>query len=202
MTTLRSTILALGLLAGLVGCTTPTENSTETDLDPTGEAVPDPMVRKPWTTTFSEPALLFANTVHIEGPRGLMDHFAARTVDEYHSYAAETLPEGFRQVFRVERPEAGVELRAYLDALEIVVIDELVVLERPGEHDVIVRAVGEVYWRETNSGREQRAAQLSLSGPVEETGPYVPPTEERSGDSDLSELGTVDTAPSSDIEEN
>ncbi len=200
MITLRFSFLALGLLAGFASCTTPTENSTEAGLDPTGEAVPDPMVRKPWTTTFTEPALLFANTVEIEGPRGLMDHFAARTIDEYHSYAAETLPEGFRQVFRVERPESGVELRAYLDALEIVVIDELVVLERPGEHDVVVRAVGEVYWRETNSGREQRAAQLSLSGPVEESGPYVPTDPNRSAESDLSDLGSAGS--STDVEEN
>lgn len=177
MNTLRHSLLALGLLAGLVGCTTTTEKSEGTVLDLGDGAVPDPMVRKPWTTTFTEPALLFANTVHIEGPRGLMDHFAARTVDEYHSYAAETLPEGFRQVYRVERPESGVELRAYLDALEIVVIDKLVVLERPGEHDVLVRAEGEVFWRETNSGREQRAAQLSLSGPVEALAPYSAPPE-------------------------
>ena len=47
---------------------------------------------------------------------------------------------------------------------------ELVVVERPGELDVTVVAEGEVYWRETASGRERRAASLTLEGPVGEPG--------------------------------
>lgn len=162
---LRRTLPLLAL--ALAACTAPTREAQPPTVDPAAEPeVPDPLVRRPWTTSFQEPALLFADRVRIEGPRGLLDHFAARTVDEYHGYDAETRPEGFVQSFTVSRPEAGVELRAYLDALELVVLEALVVVERPGDLDVSVVAEGDVYWRETASGREQRAARLVLEGGV------------------------------------
>ena len=154
--------------AALVSCTSTGDADTqETSID---SGPPSPLVQHAWTTEFEQPTLLFADRVYIEGPRGLLDHFAARAVEEYHSYEAETVPDGFRQTYKVVRPTAGVELRAYLDALELVVMNDLVVIERPGELDVVVRATGNVYWRNSSTGEEHRASQLNFTGVIEAPG--------------------------------
>ncbi|MFT7486327.1 MAG: hypothetical protein ACI9F9_002182 [Candidatus Paceibacteria bacterium] len=154
-------ILATLLLAA---CTSAPEHE---DLVPQVENVAsEPIMPRAWTTAFREPALLFADQVYIEGPRGLLDHFAARVEDGFHSYQAETLPEGFKQTFRVIDSGGDVELRGYLDAFELVVIQKLEVIEKPGKLDVLVRATGNVYWRDSATGRDHRATQLSFDGPI------------------------------------
>ncbi len=163
---LTTVTLASSLLCVLLSaCTAPTGEGVVPAHIPAD--VPDPLRPSAWTSAFREPALLFADTITIEGPRGLLDHFAARSVLQYHAYEAETLPEGFRQTFTVRSPDAGVELRGYLDALEVVALQQLIVIEKPGELDVLVSASGNVYWRESATGREQRAPVLSFVGPID-----------------------------------
>lgn len=165
--------LFLGSALALGSCVTVDESgdSTDSSMQPELREPPKP---RPWTATFRAPALLIANNVYIEGPQGLLDHVATRSVDEFHSYVAETLPEGFRQSYRVLRPEVAVELRSYLDALEIVAFNELVVIEKPGELDVTVRATGDAFWRDTTSGNEKRSFEITLHGPVDRA-PSEPP---------------------------
>lgn len=124
-------------------------------------------VRAPWTEEFREGGLLIADRVWIEGPVGLLQHVATRSVEEYHSYKAETLPEGFRQTYRVRHPEQGMEMRVFLDALKIVVLRELVLTEKPGPLDVHVRAQGDAYWQDPATGAEQRNFEINFVGPVD-----------------------------------
>ncbi len=158
--------LLLGVSLTLGACV-----STDEQGEPTS-AVVDSAPRKapvarPWTQDFREPAMLIANNVYIEGPQGLLDHIATRSLDEFHSYEAKTLPEGFCQTFKVLRPEAGVELRSYLDALELVIFNELIVIEKPGRLNVLVRAQGDAYWRDPVSGKEKRSFEINLEGIIE-----------------------------------
>jgi hypothetical protein len=169
--TLLRTLAAVACAVSLLACTSP----TQLDPGPGGVGVPEGSnelpAPRPWTQAFRSPALVVADSVYVEGPRGLLDHIAARTEDGFHSYVAETLPEGFQQRFEVLRPEAGVELRAYLDAYEIVAFRELIVLERPGELDVLLRASGDTFWRDVTSGAERRGPEFSRVGRIEKVLP-------------------------------
>ncbi|MFT7669435.1 MAG: hypothetical protein ACI8X5_002137 [Planctomycetota bacterium] len=122
--------------------------------------------QRAWTSEFESPALVMGDQVYVEGPKGLLDHFSTRIADEFHFSDTKTLPEGFRQVFTVRDEQAGVEIRAYLDELEIVVFKELIVLERPGDLDVRVSVSGDAYWRSAATSEERRAAQLVFIGKV------------------------------------
>lgn len=169
MTAMRklSPILAASALV-LGACTTTTEQDPG-DGGMVSEGPPVPLVPRPWTVAFRSPALIVAEKVHIEGPRGLLDHVATRAEDGFHSYVAETLPEGFQQRFEVLRPETGVELRAWLDNYEIVVLRELVLLERPGDVEVSLRAEGDAYWRDLAGDAERRGPLLRFTGQVQES---------------------------------
>jgi hypothetical protein len=162
---LAFTTFLLGACLALGACVAVDEEVEPTQAEVKPE-LREPPAPRPWTTDFREPGLLIANKVYIEGPKGLLDHVATRTVDEFHSYEAKTLPEGFRQTFRVLRPEAGVELRTYLDALEVVIFNELILIEKPGKIDVTVRGQGDAYWRDPVSGEEKRSFEISLKGAV------------------------------------
>jgi len=162
--------LAITVLLGVgpifSACAAPEELETSPrTLEPTTEAIVAELPA--WTEEFRSPALLMANRVTIEGPKGLVDHVATRLEPRFHGYAAETLPEGFRQVITSLEPGAGIEIRAYLDAFQVVAFEELVLLERPGQVDVIVRAEGDAYYRDTTSGAEQRGSRLEFRGVVE-----------------------------------
>jgi hypothetical protein len=145
----------------LCACSAPTKSRQSDTPQPLQAPAPEVL---PWTRSFEASALLIADEVRIEGPRGLMDHIATRIEPEYHSYSATTLPEGFQQVFETREEGRGMDLRAYLDGLEVVAFERLVLLERPGDVPVVVEALGEAFWREAATGREQRAATLRFEG--------------------------------------
>lgn len=117
----------------------------------------------PWTSDFQNPALLVADEVHVEGPSGLLEHFALRVEPAFHERNEETTSAGYLQTV-VAQADAPVEIRGYLDRLELAAIRRLTVLERPGDVDVIVEARGDVYWVRTDSGEEQRVPTLRLAG--------------------------------------
>lgn len=147
-------VLALGLLLPLLGCgSTPSEEAFEPELV-------KEMQPLPWPHSFERAALLVADTVMIEGPKGLLDHVALEQDDKLLDYQAETLPEGFRQEVKRKDPSVYVEITAALDALMITALERVVVLERPGKVPVRVVATGSAWWRSTDPAGP-------LSGPVE-----------------------------------
>jgi len=117
----------------------------------------------PWTPSFTRGALLVANEIRVEGPRGLMQHIATRSLDPHHRQTVETIPEGFRQIFEVVNPNAGIEIRSHLDAMQIVAMQRLVVLERPGDVPVTILALGEVYYKRDGAEAVTRAS-LEIQG--------------------------------------
>jgi len=151
----------LALLVLLSACTSdpapdeprssgPAENAARADL--------------PWTLEFMESAVLVAGDVRIEGPPGLLDHFAQLQDPDVHTYRVRTLPEGLLQETTVEQLGSVFPIRCNLDNLNIVAERRLTVLERPGEVPVRVLASGDAYWKRTNSDNERRGEQLELIG--------------------------------------
>jgi len=141
---------------------------------PTYAAAPDPdaprpqdlALARPWCEDFLQPAGLVADTVTIEGPPGLLEHVATSIDPQHHTQNVETVPEGLRQTFEARVPNSQVEIRAWLDQLEIATLQRLVVLERPGGREIIVRATGDAWWKEIEGPGQRRAAQLELRGLV------------------------------------
>ncbi|MDP6539584.1 MAG: hypothetical protein QF903_11415 [Planctomycetota bacterium] len=117
-----------------------------------------------WPDTFTEPAVLIADDVRIEGPRGLLDHFAVRVEERFHVRTEKTTPDGYLQRVTVRSDGVQAEIRAWLDELEIVALRSLTALERPGEADLFVGAGGDAYWRSAADGRERRGELLHLAG--------------------------------------
>ena len=166
----RPFLVSLPILLSLVAaCGGPGQNDTGPGPFPgegggPPEPAPEVEERLPWTETFRAPALLIADEIRVEGPKGLLDHFAARVEPDHHHYTAETLPEGFVQTFELKRRGSGIEIRAQLDAWELVAIEKLVALERPGDVDAVVFARGDVYWCDTATGAERRGPTLTFRG--------------------------------------
>ncbi len=141
----------------------------QTDPDPQDggaqkSGAPEVLVQlSPWPTTFQRAALLVADQIAIEGPKGLLDHVALGQDDTLLDYKVETLPEGFRQILSRKGDVGFVEIKAALDALEITALERILVLERPGNVPVRVVAQGQVWWRSTDP-------RGPVSGPVERRG--------------------------------
>ena len=129
---------------------------------------PEPVPALPWTATFQSPAILVADEIRIEGPTGLREHFAARSEPDNHTYVTKAVPEGLRQVFEPLPGKLGLEVRGYLDALEIVAFKRLTLLERPGDVDLVIHALGDAFWRDGASGAEKRGSTLSFVGKLPE----------------------------------
>lgn len=159
-TTAHSLLHAAILLVLVAACTAPP--TARTPIAPS-----TPSLSGAWTNTFAEPALLIAEEVHIEGPRGLLDHFAVRIEEHYHERSEKTTPAGYLQRFDVRSDGVQAEIRAWLDELEIVALRSLTALERPGDVGVIVMARGDAFWKRTGDGRERRAERLRLVGEME-----------------------------------
>ncbi|MAF65088.1 MAG: hypothetical protein CMJ84_05435 [Planctomycetes bacterium] len=147
-------------LVWLAACGAP--RSAESSVEPIADAP-----ARGWTSTFSEPAVLIADEVRVEGPRGLLDHFAVRIEERAHERTEKTTPAGYLQRFDVRSDGVQTEIRAWLDDLEIVALRSLTALERPGEVDVSVLARGDAFWKSVADGRERRGGVLRLSGELE-----------------------------------
>jgi hypothetical protein len=152
---LRPSLVALALAAALVpGACRSTEDLPERR---------PPSARPPWTSTFLRPAMLVAEDVTIEGPDDLTDHVAVLQDPENLVYEVRTTERGLEQTTRV-KPQRRAEIRAQLDALQIVALRRLRVLSRPGDVPVRLRANGEVWWRLEDGSDEKRAPSLELVG--------------------------------------
>lgn len=117
----------------------------------------------PWTRDFQDPAVLVAEEVFVQGPPGLLDHFAMRVDPDYHDRREETTSAGYLQLVET-KPGLPVEIRGYLDQLEIAAFRRLRVLESPGDIEVSVEARGEVYFARRGTGEERRVPSLRLIG--------------------------------------
>ncbi|MFT4539075.1 MAG: hypothetical protein ACI841_002969 [Planctomycetota bacterium] len=122
----------------------------------------------PWTETFMKKSALVADYVTIRGPKGLLDHAVVQQDPDHFEFKAEATSAGFRQVTSIRRDvDIYDPIRAQLDALQIMVLREIVVLERPGPVSVEIDARGSVYYHDLATGHEQRTDQLELVGAVE-----------------------------------
>jgi len=119
-----------------------------------------------WTTDFLRNRLLVADEVRIVGPEGLRAHIVTRFDPAFATRKEETIPEGYLQTFHA-KPGADRALACYLDKLQIQVIRKLTVLERPGPFDVVVEAVGEVYYVDIDAHREQRLPSVRIEGKIQ-----------------------------------
>jgi hypothetical protein len=150
--------LPLVLLAA--ACTTVPAETSEPAGTTTG--LPD----RGWTEEFFEPAVLLANEIRISGPPGLMRHFAMRADEPWHTRTESTTPDGYVQEVRVRDVDlkAIVEIRGYLDRMELVALRGIRVLERVSEGPVVVEASGDVFYSLTATGESQREQALRLVG--------------------------------------
>ncbi len=151
-------LLLAAALALLAACRT--RPADEGEPDPSGE---EPSAAPPWTRAFQEEAALVADEIRIEGPHDLLDHVAIRQDPELIEYHTRTTTEGLLQELSV-RPGVGrVEIRAQLDAWALAAFRRLVVLQRPGEVPVSVRASGDAAWFSA-TGTERRESTLAFQG--------------------------------------
>lgn len=165
-------VLALVALLATAGCETtsskPPKSSTGFASAPDPNAAPpaDVVAAKPkaWTLRFVDAGLLVADEIRIEGPAPLLEHVVTRPEAGAHEFQVQTIPAGFEQTIRVRTP--GAEIRGQIDALVISGLRKVVILERPGGGDVLVTAIGDVFWKDGQTGRETRAQSVRIEGPI------------------------------------
>jgi hypothetical protein len=134
--------------------------------EPAPEELPEtPEPAPPWTATFMDEAVLMAEVVRIEGPPGLREHFALVQDNDHHIHEVKTTPEGLLQKTALKSDVTYLApIRCQLDKLTIVAERQLIVLERPAHVPVSVKADGDVFFKRTASGEEQRSATLRIVG--------------------------------------
>jgi hypothetical protein len=163
----RIGVLGAGILCVLaIGCGSPGSKSAASPY----AAAPDPSaplptdVDPPWTSEFSKPAMLIADDISIEGPPGLIAHFAARVDPDVHQQVQKTIAEGFLQQITLKPGNTDAEINAQLDNLALVATRRMSALERPGRVDLVVRARGRVSWHDLATKEVKRAETMTLTG--------------------------------------
>lgn len=151
---LRSRAAALALLAALflAACSTTTG----------GTKGPSTAPPAPWPDDFAQDALLLADEIRIEGPEGIRQHVAVRQDPQLADYTLRTVPAGLLQEIRLREGATHGEIHAQLDQWKVVALRRLVILERPGNAPVQVRAVGSAVWQDVASGQERRGNVLEF----------------------------------------
>jgi hypothetical protein len=169
---------ALPCALALVGCLAvsgcasdkgqPAKSSTPFAAAPDPNAAPPADIAaakaKPWTDRFLGPGVLVADEVRIEGPKPLLEHVVTRPEAGAHETRVQTIPAGLEQTIVVRTP--GAEIRGQIDQLAISALRRVVILERPGVGDVLVTAVGDVFWKDGQTGKETRAQSVRIEGPI------------------------------------
>lgn len=158
------------LFAGACGSAAPrSKHSTAFAPAPDPNAPPPADVAaapaKAWTKRFLEPGVLVADEIRIEGPAPLLEHVVTRPEPGVHDQKVQTLPAGFQQTISVRTP--GAEVFAQMDQLAISAMRRLVILERPGNVDVLVIAAGDVFWKDGAKAEPQRSQSLRIEGPIQ-----------------------------------
>ncbi len=147
---------ALALLA--LGCTSTPDVPAEAGA--AGRRLP---VESPWTTEFQQKAILFATEISIEGPPGLIAHVAIKQMPD-QKYSARTTADGFLQEISVPA-DAPSPIWIQIDNLAINAVRSARILERVSDGPVRIRALGDVMWKNLETGQERTAESLELAGP-------------------------------------
>ncbi|MCA8981987.1 MAG: hypothetical protein H6831_15080 [Planctomycetes bacterium] len=159
---MRAPLLAcLSLFLVACGSTGSTEGNTSSS--PNGEPISAEDLIIPWTPSFTRGALLIADEIRVEGPKGLLEHIATRVVEPHHRQLVETTPDGFQQIVELVDPNSEVEIRSHLDSMQLVAVRRLTILERPGDVRVKVQAVGRVYYKRDGQDAVERQS-IELTG--------------------------------------
>lgn len=154
----RSLFVLLLLAAGACGTTQEGQGAPDSRSTPAAKK-PDPL---PWTQEFQKSSTLVAREVLIEGPPGLIAHVAFRQLPG-QNYVAKTTPEGFLQEVTVDNDQ-GELIRIQIDNLAVAAERRIRVLERLVDGPVRVRATGDVFWKNLETGEEHRSESLDLTG--------------------------------------
>jgi len=105
--------------------------------------------------------VLIADEIRIEGPEGLLQHFASRQDPDLVTYTSRTTPEGLLQETVVRPGIGGVEIAGQLDGLELRALRRLLVLQHFEDVPVTVRGKGNAFWA-SGDGKEQRREETIL----------------------------------------
>ncbi len=116
-----------------------------------------------WTQTFMTKGVLIADEVTIQGPTGLYEHLVIKQEPDFHLHALRTTEEGLRTEVALKPGVSEIEIRAFLDQLNIAALQRLVVLERPGQAAVVVEARGNAMLQ-MDGAAETRSSLLRLVG--------------------------------------
>lgn len=147
------------ILLLLVACQVPEKQSTAAN----GDVAPP--LHTPWTQAFNKKAILFADEIVVEGPRGIIAHAGMRVDDEIHVTTTKTTPDGLLQETHLA-PNALGEIHAFLDNWELIAFRRVTILERVVPCDVKVRARGDGRFVDQLTNEEQRGEQLSFEGKI------------------------------------
>jgi hypothetical protein len=154
--------LTLALL--LAGC-----GSTARSVSADEGRPPDPtalgvhrLLPRPFPAAFQEQTILVADRISIEGPMDLLEHVAIRPDSEYFDYRVSTTEKGLLQIVRRKPGAEGGEIRCQLDNWQIAALEELLVLQRPGEVPVTVIADGEAVYIPGGGSPERREPRLTF----------------------------------------
>ena len=160
-------VLVLGLILGSCTSSRSTPKGGSASAPPEEEPVrPVPDALLPWTDAFQKSAVLLANDVRIEGPKGLIARVATLSNSEELDRTEKTTPDGYLVVIQRKPEVHGVEIKAQLDRLTIVALQRLTMLERPGTPPVVVDAKGDVFWQELETKSEKRGPSIRLEGKI------------------------------------
>ena len=119
---------------------------------------------RPWTQAFLEPCYLVADEIRIEGPEDLLVHVVIAQDDLRVEYVTETTEDGLLQVATLREGVTRTQIAGTIDAWDLRAMRRLVVLRRPGEVPVTIRATGEVWWSTADGSTERREPSLEFVG--------------------------------------
>ena len=119
----------------------------------------------PWTEDFNKKAILFADEIVVEGPRGVIAHAGMRVDDEIHVTSTKTTKDGLLQETHLA-PGAQGEIHAFLDNWELISFKRVTILERVVPCDVRVRARGDVRFVDQVTNQEKHGAELTFEGKI------------------------------------
>jgi hypothetical protein len=145
----------------LAACQQPAKQNTKSDGEPEIAAP----LHTAWTEAFNKKAILFADEIVLDGPRGIIAHAGMRVDDEIHVSTTKTTKDGLLQETHLA-PGADGEIHAFLDNWELIAFKRITILERVVPCDVKLRARGDVRFVDQVTNEEQRGSELSFEGKI------------------------------------
>ncbi len=122
-----------------------------------------PVAKRPWSKTFMTKGVLVADEVKIIGPEGLYEHLVVKQEPDFHVHTLRTTSEGLQTEIVPKEGVEGVEIRVYLDNLNIAAMRRVYVLERPGVTALVLEASGQAMLQ-MEGQPQQRSSLLRLVG--------------------------------------